>query len=345
MVTSWNGSTSTWPVRCALTRPDEVGDAQEPVALLPRESEPESFGRIGSRFVEHDDVVALRHRGEVPVHHRGVREDAVGGQPVQPVAQPRASLGLDQVLVRRGLATAHAAQPPLPQEQRPLVEQAGVLGHRDTLDHPGAPERRNGHLNVGGDVGPLRHLDGRLLGFAFGGNAFRPFVAGLALGLLFARRDRLGAVGVGRLAALGAHDGVHQLEALERVARVMHFALIDVGQVVLDVAAGERRSAEQHREPVGDPAGVHLLEVFLHHHGGLHQQAGHADHVGVLVLGHVEDVGDRLLDADVDDLVAVVGQDDVDEVLADVVHVALDRRQHDAALAASSSACSMCGSR
>ena len=48
----------------------------------------------------------------------------------------------------------------------------------------------------------------------------------------------------------------------------------------------------------------------------------------------VEDRRDRLLDAEVDHGVAVVGQDDVDEVLADVVDVALDRGQHDRALAA-----------
>ena len=66
--------------------------------------------------------------------------------------------------------------------------------------------------------------------------------------------------------------------------------------------------------------------------GGLHQQPGHADHIGLLLLGRVEDDRHRLLDAEVDHLVAVVGQDDVDEVLADVVHVALDRGQHDAAL-------------
>ena len=35
-----------------------------------------------------------------------------------------------------------------------------------------------------------------------------------------------------------------------------------------------------------------------------------------------------LLDAEIDHLVAVVGQDDVDQVLADVVDVALDGRQH-----------------
>ena len=52
-----------------------------------------------------------------------------------------------------------------------------------------------------------------------------------------------------------------------------------------------------------------------------------------MLLGGVEDRVDGLLDAEVDDRVAVVGQDDVDEVLADVVHVALDGRQHDLALA------------
>jgi len=41
------------------------------------------------------------------------------------------------------------------------------------------------------------------------------------------------------------------------------------------------------------------------------------------------DIGDRLLDAEIDHLVAVVGEDDVDEVLADVVHVPLDRGQDD----------------
>ncbi len=41
----------------------------------------------------------------------------------------------------------------------------------------------------------------------------------------------------------------------------------------------------------------------------------------------------RLLDAEVEDGVAVVGQDDVDEVLADVVNIALDGGQDDLALA------------
>jgi hypothetical protein len=47
-------------------------------------------------------------------------------------------------------------------------------------------------------------------------------------------------------------------------------------------------------------------------------------------VGGFQDMFQRLLDAEVDHLVAVVGQDDVDEVLADVVDVALHRRDdHD----------------
>ena len=64
----------------------------------------------------------------------------------------------------------------------------------------------------------------------------------------------------------------------------------------------------------------------------LHQQAGEADGVGVHFLGLGDDVVDGLLDAEVVDGVAVVGEDDVDEVLADVVDVALDGREDDLAL-------------
>ena len=68
--------------------------------------------------------------------------------------------------------------------------------------------------------------------------------------------------------------------------------------------------------------------------GGLDQQPAHAEGVGPVLLGGGDHLGDAHLDAEVDHLVAVVGEDDVDQVLADVVDVALDRGQHDRALAA-----------
>ena len=45
------------------------------------------------------------------------------------------------------------------------------------------------------------------------------------------------------------------------------------------------------------------------------------------------DFRDWLLDADVYDLIAVIGEDDIHQVLADVVHVAANCGQHDCALA------------
>jgi hypothetical protein len=63
-----------------------------------------------------------------------------------------------------------------------------------------------------------------------------------------------------------------------------------------------------------------------------------------VLLGGGDDVGDRLLDAEVDHGVAVVGEDDVDEVLADVVHVARTVASTIVPLPASS-VFSMCGSR
>ncbi len=75
-------------------------------------------------------------------------------------------------------------------------------------------------------------------------------------------------------------------------------------------------------------------EVLAHDERALHEQAAHADGVGVDLVGLLDERRQRRLDPDVVDLVAVVGEDDVDEVLADVVDVALHGAEHDAALAA-----------
>ncbi len=47
----------------------------------------------------------------------------------------------------------------------------------------------------------------------------------------------------------------------------------------------------------------------------------------------LDDRRDRLLNAQVDDVISVIGNDDVNQVLTDVVHVALDSGQNDLALA------------
>ena len=133
------------------------------------------------------------------------------------------------------------------------------------------------------------------------------------------------------VAALHRHQTVHRVQTLERVASVEHAAVVHLSQITLDVRAGQRRTTEDHGD-LGKAALVQLFEVLAHDDRALHEQTAHTDGVGTDRRGLLDHLGDADLDADVVDLVAVVREDDVDEVLADVVHVALHRRQHDTAL-------------
>ena len=85
---------------------------------------------------------------------------------------------------------------------------------------------------------------------------------------------------------------------------------------------------------MGQVAVVELLQVFSHDESGLHQQATHPNGISLYFIGLFDHLGDPHLDANVVDLVAVVGEDDVHQVLPDVMHVPLDGGQHDATLAA-----------
>ena len=126
------------------------------------------------------------------------------------------------------------------------------------------------------------------------------------------------------------HHLVHEAEAVEGVPRVGDAPpTIGVDAVLLDIAARQRRAAQQHRHV--DILARHLFQVLAHHHGGFHQQPRHADGVGPVLPRRLDDGADRLLDAEVDHLVAVIRQDDVDQVLADIVDVAPDRGENDGA--------------
>ena len=98
------------------------------------------------------------------------------------------------------------------------------------------------------------------------------------------------------------------------------------------VLARGRRAADQQRQL--EPAPLHLLRHLHHLVERRGDQAGEADRVGALGDGGVEDRVARHHHAEVDHLVVVAAEHDADDVLADVVDVALDRREHDLALRA-----------
>ena len=96
------------------------------------------------------------------------------------------------------------------------------------------------------------------------------------------------------------------------------------------VHARRRGAADQerllHREP------LHLVRDVRHFLERRRDEAGQPDEVGVALDRGVEDLLRGHHDAEVDHLEVVALEHDADDVLADVVHVALHRRHHDRAL-------------
>ncbi len=160
----------------------------------------------------------------------------------------------------------------------------------------------------------------------------------LGLGALLAHHPRLVAdLGHELLARLALDELVHHGEALEGVLAVEDAGLVDVlGLAPAGVedapaeVAVDRGAADEHRHL--EALLVELLDGERHLLRRRHEQRAQADRRRVVLLGGVEDRADRDLLAEVDDGVAVVGQDRVDERLADVVHVAEHGREHDGAL-------------
>ena len=118
-------------------------------------------------------------------------------------------------------------------------------------------------------------------------------------------------------------DGAARVEHVDRLpAR-------KVGDLDGGVDAAGRRAADEQR---------HVETLALHLGGDMHHlverrrdQAGKADDVDFPLARRLQDPRRRHHDAEVDDLVVVAVEHDADNVLADVVDVALDGRDQDLA--------------
>ena len=98
------------------------------------------------------------------------------------------------------------------------------------------------------------------------------------------------------------------------------------------VLRARRGPADEQRQ--ADMAALHLLRDEDHLVERRRDEAAQADDVRVLVERGLQNAIAGHHHAQIDDLVAVAAQHDADDVLADIVHVALDGREHDLALAA-----------
>ena len=96
----------------------------------------------------------------------------------------------------------------------------------------------------------------------------------------------------------------------------------------LDLHRGVRgrsgRAADQQRHL--ESAALHLAGDVAHFFERRRDETGQADHVSTDLLSGLQDLVGRHHDAEIDDREVVALEHDADDVLADVVHVTLDRR-------------------
>ena len=133
-----------------------------------------------------------------------------------------------------------------------------------------------------------------------------------------------------RLAPLEVHDLIGEIETVHRVVGVGDEARILGRDFHSREPVRERGAADQDRTI--DARGLQVLRRRDHHLRRLHQQARQPDGVGAVLAERLDQFLGRNLDAEIDDAVAVVAENDLDQVLADVVNVALDGRENNLAL-------------
>ena len=125
------------------------------------------------------------------------------------------------------------------------------------------------------------------------------------------------------------HQAVHQAQPGHGVLGVAHGLAVGGRDAGARESLGERGAADQHRRR--DSCGFEVRRGDDHLLRALDQQAGQADGVGVVFPARLDQVFRRYLDAEIDDLYPLFGENDLHEVLADVVHVALDGGEDDLA--------------
>ena len=115
------------------------------------------------------------------------------------------------------------------------------------------------------------------------------------------------------------------LGGLDRHGRV---AAVGVGPDGLGEGLVQRRTADQHDVVVADAFLLQRVDHDLHVRHGGGQQRRHAENVRLMLLERVQVLVDVAVDAEVDHLEPGTLHHHADQVLADVVDVALDGADH-----------------
>src|ERR687898_802166 len=308
-------------LRGDVVRQRAVGSARRFLPLLAQEVE--GFQHFFARLVGVDlDVVVRQGVGRKEPDDRAGPEQLLLDDAIQEVlavleelACLRALLGVVQDL---GVASLHL---PGVEEERPVYVRAYLLQWE--IVERLYPEEVRLRWSV---LVPLYLL-------AVGPRLFErgELGAGLAPGVLLTHLLVLGgyALGVARFMLL-AHQVLHHAHGPRGVLYMDRGVLV----VRLDVT---RRGPRRGRRPADEQGNVkalplHLLGVVHHLVQRRRNEAREPDDVGTLLFSGLQDLGRRYHHPEVYHFEVVALQDDADDVLPDVVHVALHGRHYDRAL-------------
>src|SRR5581483_2129380 len=120
-------------------------------------------------------------------------------------------------------------------------------------------------------------------------------------------------------------------QILRELRRAGGVGRVAVGADRVRILLRDGRAADQDDHVVAQPGLLERVDVRLEHRHRRRQEGREADDVGLVLDDLLDERLRRDLDAEVDDLETGALEHDVDEVLADVVHVALDRAHEERA--------------
>src|SRR5437762_6573943 len=109
------------------------------------------------------------------------------------------------------------------------------------------------------------------------------------------------------------------MKSVECITRVIKLPSIQRHEIGIDVATIESSAAKNNRHI--DAPLVHQLKVIAHDKSRFDKQAAHPDGIGFCFFPGAKYVVYRLLDAEIYDLVAVISENDVDEILTNIVDI------------------------
>src|SRR3954471_8186514 len=305
----------------AVVGGDVVGEAEAVLALLAGEGEAVELRAV--RTEEHE-IVPFAAGAEELVHrarfHRALAAFLL--EIVEPLLEeerlaPR--LGTFELGAVALLYLAH---------NRRLQAHVAPVDHHRIDEAPDLVERRVGDdvpLQVGrrGRIGNQRHLARAPRGGRprSGPGGFDDRELGAAGGELALDLEAL----------LRVHHALRQFQAAHRVMGIRDRAAVRRSDVAIDEVPRQGRAADEERQV--DSGGAQVGGGRDHLLSALHQKAAQTEDVRLVIPHRLDERLGRNLDAEVHDVESVVREDDVDEVLADVVDVALHRREQHLAAA------------